>query len=206
MALGITGVLALLLTFWADKTVITSTQSFVFDRIDSLPETKVAIVLGTSPTLRDGSPNDFYTFRMDAAVALYQSGKVRHFVLSGDNRHHSYNEPQAMRRSLIALGIPDSVLHLDYAGFRTFDSMIRLRDVFGQDSCIVISQQFHNERAVYIARQQLGTAAFGLNAREVTAYKGFKTMLREYLARDKMFIDQWTGIEPHFLGEPIAVE
>lgn len=193
------------LTYRADRKVKETTAPFLMDEISALPATKVAIVLGTSPTLRDGTPNDFYTYRMDAAEALYRSGKVRHLVLSGDNRHASYNEPEAMRKSLLARGIPDSIMHPDYAGFRTFDSMIRLRDVFGQDSCIIVSQRFHNERAAYIARQQLGMAAFGLNAREVTAYKGFKTMLRELFARDKMFLDQWFGTEPHFLGEPIEI-
>ena len=110
-----------------------------------------------------------------------------------------------MKAELVKNGIPDSLIYLDYAGFRTLDAVVRARDIFGQNSFIVISQKFHNERAVYLARK-FGINAFGYNAKEVQAYKGFKTKLRKFFARDKMFLDLFFGVKPKFLGEKITIK
>jgi SanA protein len=109
-----------------------------------------------------------------------------------------------MKEELIKQGIPDSVVFLDYAGFRTFDSVIRAKEIFGQDSIIIISQQFHNERAIYIARKN-NISAWGYNAKNVNSYKGFMTKIREYFARDKVFIDLLFGTKPKFLGQKITL-
>ena len=176
----------------------------MFNNIHDLPKTKVGLLLGTSKTLKGGGKNDFFYFRIQAAVELYKQGKIKYLLVSGDNSTKGYNEPLDMKEELIKSGVPDSVIFLDYAGFRTFDSVIRARDIFGQTEYIVISQQFHNERAVYLARRN-NILAFGYNAAEVQAYKGFKTKMREYLARDKVFIDLLFGVEPKFSGEPVAI-
>jgi SanA protein len=109
-----------------------------------------------------------------------------------------------MRADLMAAGIDSNLIYLDYAGFRTFDSVIRLKAVFGQDSVTIISQKFHNERAVYIAKEE-GIYAIGYNAKDVGARQGLKTQIREKMARVKVFVDALIGTDPKFLGEPVQI-
>lgn len=191
--------------WWCDRRIGKVTAQHVFERIEQIPHNRVGVVLGTSEKVRSGRPNLFFEHRMKAAVELYRSGKVDRLLLSGDNRTIHYNEPWAMRRALMAAGVDSTHITLDYAGFRTLDSMVRAREVFGQQSFTVISQRFHNERAVYIARRK-GIDAIGYNAQDVGAYSGFRTKLREKAARVKVFADQVFGVEPHFLGEPVTIE
>ncbi|HOY29822.1 MAG TPA: ElyC/SanA/YdcF family protein [Flavobacteriales bacterium] len=146
----------------------------------------------------------YFTHRMKAAAELYHAGKVQHLLLSGDNGRKGYNEPADMRRALIQAGVDSTNITLDYAGFRTFDSMVRAREVFGQDRFTVISQRFHNERAIYIA-QQAGLQAIGFNAKDVTGRSGWRTALREKAARVKVFVDMALGIDPKFLGDPVEL-
>lgn len=191
--------------WWSDRRIRTGTAEHVFDRIEQIPHKRVGVVLGTSEKVRSGRPNLFFEHRMKAAVELYRSGKVDRLLVSGDNRTIHYNEPWAMRKALMAAGVDSTHITLDYAGFRTLDSVVRAREVFGQQSFTVISQRFHNERAVYIARRK-GIDAIGYNARDVDAYRGFRTRLREKLARVKVFLDLIFGVEPRFLGESVTIE
>ena len=193
------------LTIWANFVVNQTAQPFISDDLEMLQPNNVGLLLGTSKNLKNGAPNDFFFYRIDAAVALYKSGKIKHILISGDNSKTDYDEPTDMKAELVKNGVPDSLIYLDYAGFRTLDTVVRARDVFGQNSFIVISQKFHNERAVYLARQ-FGIEAFGYNAKEVQATKGFKTKMREFFARDKMFLDLFFGIKPKFLGEKIIIK
>ncbi len=200
----ILGVLSLLFTAFANYKIENSTEEFVTDKLEILPKTKVAVVLGTAPNLVSGYQNYYFTYRIEAATKLYQSGKVTHFILSGDHGRKNYNEPEAMKQALIKNGVPENVIYLDYAGFRTLDSMIRAKEIFGQNEFIVVSQEFHNQRAVYIARQN-GINAYGYNAKDVNKHAGLKTNIREYFARTKVFIDSFFGIQPKFLGEKIEI-
>ena len=109
-----------------------------------------------------------------------------------------------MRSDLIAAGIDSSVIYLDYAGFRTFDSIKRLKEIFGQDSVTIISQQFHNERAIYIAQRE-GIAAIGFNATDVGVKQGMRMQSREKLARVKVFIDYWLGTKPKYSGRKVII-
>lgn len=154
--------------------------------------------------MKNGSKNDFFFNRIDSAIALYKYGKVKNIIISGDNSSTVYNEPEDMKVELIKNGIPESLIYLDYAGFRTLDAVVRARDVFGQNSFIVISQKFHNERAVYLARKK-GINAFGYNAKDIQVYKGFMTNLRELFARNKMFIDLFFDVKPKFAGKKIII-
>lgn len=197
-------ILCLLFTFFANYKIEKSTENFVTDQLGHLPKTKVAVVLGTAPNLVNGYQNYYFTYRIEAAAKLYKSGKVSHFIVSGDHGRKNYNEPEAMKLALIKNGIPENVIYLDYAGFRTLDSMIRANEIFGQKEFIVVSQEFHNQRAVYIARQN-GINAYGYNAKDVNKHAGLKTNIREYFARAKVFIDSFFGVEPKFLGEKIEV-
>ena len=173
--------------------------------VKMLPERKVGLVLGTVPTLANGHPNLYFEYRMDMAANAWKLGRVQYLVLSGDNHTEGYDEPEDMRQALLKRGIPDSCLIPDYAGFRTLDSVVRLKAIFGQDSAIVISQAFHNQRAIAIARHY-GITLFGANARDVTARYGLKTRSREYLARVKCVLDLFVlNTEPKFYGDPIPI-
>jgi SanA protein len=110
-----------------------------------------------------------------------------------------------LKKDLIKRGIPASKIFLDYAGFRTLDSVVRCREIFGQHAVTIISQPFHNERAVFIARNK-GIKAIGFNARDVNKYYGFKTQAREKLARGKMVLDLIFNKQPRFLGEKIIIQ
>ena len=154
--------------------------------------------------LLPGKTNPYFKNRIDAAEELFESGKIKYILISGDNRRHNYNEPQAMKDSLVNRGIPKESLVLDFAGLRTLDSMVRSKEIFGQDSVTVISQQFHNERAIYLARHY-GIHAIGYNAKDVSAYEGLKTQIRELLARVKVFVDFFVNKQPRHLGEKIEI-
>ncbi len=178
---------------------------YELSNINDLPSVDAAIVLGTSQYLSGGRTNLYFSYRMQAAAELYSSGKVNYVIVSGDNSHISYNEPISMKRALIKLGVPDSVIYLDYAGFRTLDSMVRAREIFLQNRVVVVSQAFHNHRAVFIARKN-NIEAFGLNARDVSHAAGFKTRIREHLARVKVMLDLYVlRTSPRFLGEPVIL-
>ena len=188
-----------------DKIIDSATNDFVFDEIDNVPYNKVGLVLGTSKYLKSGQKNMYFAHRIDAAVALYEAGKIDFLVLSGDNSRKNYNEPLDMKNELINRGVNEDKIYLDYAGFRTYDSVIRIEKIFGQKSFTVISQEFHNRRAIYIANR-LGLTAVGFNARDVSAYNGFKTKVREKFARVKVFVDFLSGKGAKFLGETVEIQ
>lgn len=177
---------------------------YIYDRADSIPACNVGLLLGTSPTLKSGRNNLYFDYRIAATANLFHAGKINYILISGDNRKHTYNEPEEMKKALLLQGIPDSVIYLDYAGLRTLDSVVRAKEIFGQDSLIIISQQFHNERAIYLAGQY-GIHANGFNASDVNIYAGFKTQTRELLARVKVFVDIVLQKQPRHLGEKVHI-
>lgn len=197
-------IFAVILVISGYNKVTRNAAGSIFDEVDAVPLNRTALILGTSPTLNNGEDNMYFVYRIQAAAELYSAGKVEFFVVSGDNRKESYNEPEAMKNALVASGIPESAVYLDYAGFRTLDSVVRMNTIFGQESFTVISQKFHNERALYLAKVN-GLSAVGYNARNVTKFYGIKTRIREYLARVKMFMDIFVGKKPHFEGEPVTI-
>lgn len=170
-----------------------------------IPYNKVGIVLGTSKYLSNSRINLYYKYRIDAAVELYKSRKIAFLLVSGDNSSKYYDEPSIIKKDLIERGVPENKIFLDYAGFRTLDSMIRSKEVFGQESITVISQKFHNERALFIANYK-NINAIGFNARDVNIQYGFKTQMRESLARVKMAMDLLFGKDAKFLGEKIEIK
>lgn len=191
--------------FLAREMILRSSQSKVFTRIEHVPETEVALVLGCRDLLSDGRPNLFFQYRMDAAAQLFHAGKVKHLLVSGDNHRVDYNEPEAMKKALIQKGVPAERIVCDYAGFSTLDSVVRAKEVFGQNELIVVSQGFHNRRAIFIGNQR-GLEVYGYNAREVDAFNSMKTRLREELARVKTLLDVYVlDRQPHFLGDPIEI-
>lgn len=201
--LSFTILLAMMLAL-ASIIVVKGSNSSLYSNVDQLPSNRVGLLLGTSPKLSNGDPNYFFIYRIDAAAMLYFSGKIKYILVSGDNRHRSYNEPQEMRRALLSRGVPDSVIVLDYAGIRTFDSVVRSKEVFGLDSVTIISQRFHNQRALYIAHHK-GIVAIAFNAQDVDAYDGFRTKVREYFARVKVILDLWFNAQPRHLGPKVVI-
>lgn len=190
--------------YFCNRAVEAAAAGRLYSDVDAIPARKVGLLLGTSKQVPGGWENLYYKYRIEAAANLLRAGKIRYLVISGDNGRADYNEPELMRADLIAAGIDSSRLFLDYAGFRTFDSMLRLRAVFGQDSVTVISQPFHNERALYIA-QRAGIAAIGYNARDVDAGRGLRVQARERLARVKLFLDFLLGTKPKYLGPKVPL-
>jgi SanA protein len=199
-------VLSLLIVFtvFCNWKVVSDTDAYVFDKASDVPKQKIGLLLGTSKRMKNGKPNQYFVYRIDAAVTLFQEHKIEYILVSGDNSSKEYNEPEDMKLALMARGIPENRIILDYAGFRTFDSVIRAKEIFGQVKYVIISQKFHNQRAVYIARKN-GIEAYGYNAVDVKKYGGFKTKVREVLARNKVFIDQLIGQKPKYLGEKIEI-
>lgn len=177
----------------------------LYDSIKDLPSREVGLLLGTSPRTRKGTASEFFQNRIEAAVVLYRSGRIRYILASGDNSSMQYNEPIYMQKELMARGIPADRIVLDYAGFSTLDSVIRARKVFGQEDPIIISQRFHNERALYIAASQ-NMNAVAYNAKDVGGVAGLSVLVREVLARVKALLDvHILNRTPKFLGDPEAI-
>lgn len=197
--------LSVLFVLYANYTIDYEAEDNVTSDIGNLPNEKVGLLLGTSRILANGKPNPYFVNRIKAAAELYHAGRIQNIIASGDNSRKNYNEPEDMKQALIRLGVPADKIYEDFAGFRTLDSVVRAKEIFGQKSFIVISQRFHNERAIYLAHQN-GITAYGYNAKDVDKEAGFKTNAREKLARVKVFWDFFFGVEPKFGGEKILIE
>jgi len=193
------------LIFGSEWRIAAVAEGRCVNEVNALPEMPVALVLGTSARLADGRANLFFLPRMEAAAALFKAGKVKALIVSGDNGTQGYDEPTEMKRVLVQMGVPEAKIVCDYAGFRTVDSVVRAKEVFGQQRVIFVSQRFHNARAIYLA-QAYGIEAWGLNAADVPVALSVKTFLREKLACVKAVLDvNVLGTQPKFLGEKVAV-
>jgi SanA protein len=196
-----------LLVLLANRWVINSTDAYIFDNWSLLPENDFGIVLGTSAYTRSGKPNPHFQGRIRAAVELYQIGKVKHLIVSGANPDSTYNEPRKMWQELTKAGVPATDITMDFAGFRTFDSVIRAQEVFGLQRATLITQKYHAYRAVFIGKK--------LGMRGIVAYAApgdepgidLRLHLREWMARFRAVLDIFLlNTEPKFLGEPVNVE
>jgi len=166
-------------------------------------EKQVALILGArvyssgflSPILRD---------RVDTAIELYQAGKIERFLVSGDNGQENYDEVNAVKDYLLSLAIPAEDIFLDHAGFDTYDSMVRAKEIFEVESAYIVTQEFHLPRAVFLAQAQ-GISALGVIS-DKRQYRGEGySQLREWPARFKSFFENELGLSPQFLGEPIPI-
>ncbi len=201
LLIGIIGIISVLLF---DQYVTSKNTQKLFSSIQDIPSNKVGLLLGTTKILANGRENLYYRYRINAAAKLYKSGKIKYILASGDNRKVGYDEPTQMKEDLIKAGVPANRIYLDYAGFRTLDSVVRAKKVFGLNAFTVISQDWHNERALLIADFQ-DINAVGFNAKDVSKKYGWKVLLREKLARVKVVLDVAIGKKPKFLGEPIHI-
>lgn len=177
------------------------TRSFTYASVAAAPRAETALVLGASvrssgelsPVLRD---------RADAALALYKAGKVKNILVSGDNSTVAHNEVNPVRTYLLKAGIPDADIFLDHAGFDTYSTMYRARDIFKVASVTVVTQPFHMPRALFIARS-LGLDAVGLDAGG--GLVDAKNYLRESLADEKAILDLMLHRKPKYLGDEIPI-
>ncbi|WP_309386730.1 SanA/YdcF family protein [Cerasicoccus frondis] len=204
LIIGAFGVaVALGLIAYSRSAIKQAAEGRVASDLDAVPTSQVGLVLGTSPELSNGRPNLFFEHRMDAAAELYHAGKVEYLLVSGANPTPTYDESTAMKLALIKRGVPGERIVRDYAGFRTLDSVVRAQAIFSCKSVVIVSQQFHIERALYIA-QENGFSATGYAARDVSFTTGLKTHLREELARVKAVLDLHVlNTEPKYLGKKI---
>lgn len=174
----------------------------LYTDVDSIPEYEVGLLLGTTPQTRVGhKQNRFFKYRIEATESLFKSGKIKKILISGDNNSlDGINEVQSMKDSLVCLGIPEDCFILDGHGYRTLDAVVRASEVYGYNSYIVISQPFHNERAIYLAEHLTESHnIIGYNAKDVISSMAMLIYIREYLARVKVFVDVFTGKKPRIL-------
>jgi len=177
----------------------------IFSDVNTTPSKKVALLLGTSKFVASGKLNYFYTYRIEATAELFKAKKVKAILISGDNSLEHYNEPESMRDDLIKLGVPKEHITLDYAGFRTLDSLVRANVVFGIDDYIIVTQRFHLERALYLAHKK-GYKAIGFVAKDLKGTpSAYRMKARELGARAKAVLDVYANTQPRFYGEKIEV-
>lgn len=186
-----------------DRWISWTTAPYIFDDVTKLPYRQVGVVLGTAKYVRTGTINQFYQYRIEGAQSAYRNKKVDYLLLSGDNALTSYNEPLTMRRDLIKAEIPKDYIVLDFAGFRTLDSIIRTRKVFNTNDFTIITQRFHCERALFIALH------LGIEAQcfaTPTPEESKDVRVREIFARIMALIDLYIfDRQPRFLGPQIPI-
>jgi SanA protein len=197
--------IVLALTLGVDFYVTQQTIPKTYNDVAKIPRRKVGLLLGCSRYAANGQISTFYGNRIDAAVKLYKAGKVDFILASGDNRTPHYNEPKWMHDDLVKRGVPANKIYMDYAGLRTLDSVVRCSRVFGENKITVISQAFHNQRAIFIARYWK-IDAIGFNAEDVNSNSGTTVLIREKLARVLMMIDLLTGKQPKHYGDKVIIK
>lgn len=197
-------IIAVIIVILIDISITYKAKNYVFDDINTIKNNKVGLVLGAGKHTSHGNINLYYKYRLEAAVLLFKSGKIEFILVSGDNSRKDYDEPSDFKNDLIKCGIPANKIVLDYAGFRTLDSVVRAKKIFGVSEVTIISQKFHNERALYLAKH-FDINAIAFNAKDINGRFGWKTNLREYLARTKAAVDILFRVSPKFLGEKIDI-
>ena len=194
------GILAAVLAMAAaDCRVESCAAGRVFTSVEDVPAREFGLLLGTTRLVKGKYRNDYFYKRIRAAADLYRAGKIRKIIVSGDNSRTDYNETGDMKRELVAEGVaPDDVL-MDYAGFRTLDSVVRARNLYGANELTVISQEFHVERAVYLADRH-GIDAVGFAAEDTVVQSArVRLAVRESLARVLAVVDaEILHRKPHF--------
>ncbi len=168
--------------------VVLSTFDSVHHDLNALHHTTAGLVLGTSPKLQNGNPNPFFKERILSAASLYIQNKVDYLIVSGDNRTKYYNEPREMKEALMELGVPENKIVQDTAGIKTYLSIDRCKNVFGEKDITVVTQSFHSFRAVYISNA-LGVEAQAYATNDIPFRQSFPVVCREFFARPKAIYD-----------------
>jgi SanA protein len=201
---GLFIILAALIALVAVDCYVSSfSRGKLYTSVDKIPHRKAALVLGCGKYV-EGRINLFYQKRINAAAELWAAGKVDAIIVSGDNSRKGYDEPSEMKADLVEKGVPAEYITIDYAGFRTLDSVLRAEQVFGLEKYAIVSQRFHCSRAIYLASRQ-GQEAIGYCAADVSGKRALKVRLREVLARTKAVVDVLFAKSPKYLGKPETV-
>jgi len=185
-----------------DSSISQQAQSRIFNDIKKVPVKKAALVLGTAKYRVGGGKNYFYVYRIRAAAALFKAGKVKAIVVSGDSSTKYYDETRKMKKDLIKAGVPSKYIILDLLGMRTLDSVVRAEAIFDLKDYIIVSQKFHLERALFIAKVK-GQNVIGFMAKDIPGTTAaYRMKAREYLARTKAFLDVYIlHTDPKFYGK-----
>lgn len=200
----ITGLVVGIGAYLINDYIDTAFDSQIYRNIDKMPHNRVALLLGTAKTF-NGRKNLYFITRINAITALYHANKINKIIASGDNSRKSYDEPTDMQQALIEKGVNPNDIYLDYAGFRTLDSVIRLKKVFNITQVTIVSQKTHCQRALFIA-QQNGINAVAFIAQDVIHPGKIKLQIREYLARVKAWLDVFIlNKSPKFLGKKVEI-
>lgn len=176
---------------------------FCYTSVQKVPQTYTAIIFGAG--IRNNQPSAYLQDRLDAGIALYKAGKVKRLLLSGDNGQVNYDELTVMKEYCSRHGIPTADIFVDYAGFDTYSTVYRAKDLFKVEEAIMVSQNYHLDRAVYLGRA-MGIKSYGYTAdREGGYYYMQKNKVREYLALVKSFVDVHSGRKPRYYGGDINI-
>lgn len=184
-------------------TVSFNASGRTYDSVEEIPPHEYGLLLGTSPYTAQGTRNYYFENRIKSAVELYNTGKIKRIIVSGGDytRRLGYDEPRAMTDSLVAHGVPFNVIIRDYEGTRTLRSIVKAKETYNLDSVIIISQKYHNERAIAQA-DKYGLNAVGYNAHHSHIKRNrIKNVLREFPAKVKLYFDLWFGEKPSFMLE-----
>lgn len=174
----------------------------------TVPQRPVAIIFGAQ-VYPSGRLSAMLADRVTVGAELYKTGKVQALLLTGDNSEATYNEPEAMRQFALSLGVPASAIVLDYAGFRTYDSCYRARDIFQVESAVLVSQDFHLDRALLVCNalgiDSVAVAADLATSERYSARAMFSSQIREFPSTALSVVDLLLGTQPTFLGDPLPI-
>jgi len=199
-------VLFLTLLFTASFSwIYISTKKLIYSNIEELPYNRVGLIPGCNKYVSNGNINYYFVERISSGALLYHKHKIDFILVSGDNAFTSYDEPREMISSLIEAGVPKNKIVADYAGFRTLDTVIRAKEVFQLNKVTFISQNFQNQRGVFIGLNK-GMDIIAYDVESISQKYGYKTEIRELFAKMKMILDLYIlDKEPKFLGDVISI-
>lgn len=186
---GVAFISLFILIFLCDISISIFSKNRLYKSAEDIPVNRVGLLLGI-PKFSQNKVTPFYIYRIQAAKELFEHQKISILLISGDDGKNHFNETKHMRQDLIKAGVDSNCIFIDPHGYRTYNSMYRAKHVYHLDTITVISQAFHNERAVFLA-SQFNLYAIGYDAKDCTGFMNYKAQLREKLARVKVFIDLW---------------
>ena len=202
MLVSVTGVL---LVFGVNAYVKGSSRDYIItpEQAVALKDVDCIIVLGCL-VKNNGEPSDMLSDRIQRGIELYNQGASPKIIMSGDHGTVEYDEVNTMKQIAVESGIPSSDVFMDHAGFSTYESIYRAKEIFGAEKIIIVTQEYHLYRALYIA-EKLGIEAYGVNSDYNTYWGQIKRDIREILARCKDFVSMIFMPEPTYLGEKIPI-
>ncbi|MCL2775199.1 MAG: YdcF family protein [Oscillospiraceae bacterium] len=183
--------------------IVQSTKEYILSDVSEAPESDAVMVLGALVYSKSGEPSPTLKDRLDYGYELYSQGKAKKILVSGDHGRKDYDEVNVMKDYLMEKGVPREDIFMDHAGFNTYDSMYRAKEIFGVESLLICTQDFHIARSLYIARS-LGINAYGYPCKD-TSINAQINKLRESLARVKAIADVTVKRKPKYLGDAIPI-